>query len=112
MIPSSEIPAALAHVAGAAKSRILVVAPRVDDVLLDFIRASVAPDVRVEIVHHERIKAVIADRNLAVVLSTSLTSAGTGVGFIPPFDGHQPNIEDAVLVDDPAEVVRLVGPLR
>ena len=109
MIPSSEIPAALAHVAGAAKSRILVVAPRVDDVVLDFIRQGVAQEVEVEVVRHERMKAVIADEDLALILSTALTSAGTGVGFVPMFEGHQPNIEGAVLVDDPRQVAALVA---
>lgn len=109
MIPSTELPAAIAHVAGSARRHLLVVAPRVDDVVLDLIRRGVAPDVEVEVVRHERIKAVIADRDLALVLSTSLTPVGTGIAFEPEVEGAQPNVEGAVLLDDPQQVAAILA---
>ena len=109
MIHSTELPAAIAHVAGSATRHLLVVAPRFDDVVLDFIRQGTAPGVEVEVRQHPRVKAVIADKDLALILTSSLTPAGTGVGFVPSFEGHQPNVEGAVLVDYPAEVAALVA---
>ena len=113
MIPSAELPAAISHVAGGARRHLLVVAPRVDDVVLDFIRASVTPGVEVEVRQHPRVKAVIAaDQDLALVLSGSLTPAGTGIAFVQEVEGAQPNIEGGRLINDPTEVAWLIAALR
>ena len=111
MIPSAELPAAILHVAGCAKRHLLIVAARVDDVVLDFIKRGTAPGVEVEVRHHPRVTAVLADSALALVLSTSLTPVGTGIGFVPEVEDAQPNIEGAVLLDDPAEVAVLLAAL-
>jgi hypothetical protein len=108
MITSSEIPAALAHVAGAAKSRLLMVAPHVDDVVLDFIRRGATPGVEVQVRHHARVKAIVADGDMALILSGSLTPVSTSIGFVAEVDGGMPNTEAGLLVDDPAAVGALL----
>jgi len=109
VIPTPEIPAALRHVAAAAHRRVLVVGATLDADVEKFVRASVGAGVRVDVRRHPHMKALIADESLALLLSTSMTGVGTGVGFEPEFDGHEPNIESALLIDEPREVAALLG---
>ena len=110
MIPSAELPAAIAHVAGSAGERLVLIAPVIDPKVEAIIRGQVAKGVTVEVVRHPRLSALIADRDLALVLTGSLTPAGTSIGFVPAVDANgnpvsAPNIESWVVLED-AEMVR------
>jgi hypothetical protein len=113
MIPHTEIPDALAHVAGNAREHLLLVAPVIDPVVESFVREAANDGVDVEMVLHPRAKLVVADDSLALVLSGNLTPCGTSIGFVAEVDddGNEvtaPNIESGLLVED-AEAVKLLA---
>ena len=108
MIPSAELPAAILHVAGCARDRLALIAPVVDPKVEAIVRGHVAKGVTVEVVHHPRIKAVIAEE-IALRLSTSITAVGTGLGFVPEVESGAPNVEGAVLLVAPHEVAALLA---
>ena len=113
MIPSSELPAAIVHVAGAAHRRLLLIAPAVDPKVEAVIRGHVARGVAVEVRLHPRIKALVADDALGLILTGSLTPQTTGWALA---EDEARNVEGAVLVTEPQEIAALLtaatGPLR
>lgn len=98
MIPAVELAAAIMHVAHSARERLILMAPLTDPKVEAIIRKAVADGVSVEVVRHPRIKALVADDALGLILSGSLTPMGTGIAFVPFYDEDgnlvaAPNIE-------------------
>ena len=119
-----EFRAGLLHVAGLARERLTVVAPRVDATTLTALQEHLRPGVEVdiycsaptpivgpEVVVFELptgafVKAVFADRRALLMGSANLTPAATGLGLD---DDIEPNIESGSLFQDPAEVSQIYG---
>ena len=97
-IEPEDLTETLLAVAGGAHERLTVVSPVVEPAALEALREVLRPGVEIEVIttlgSHQRI--VAADRSVAVILSTNLTAAGTGLGWIEPGEDEEPrrpNIE-------------------
>ena len=106
MITGPEVPRAILHVARQARRRLLVQAPRVDEVVLDVLREAAADGVEIEVRRGGRGKLLVADDGPALGLSTSFTSVGTGLGLAEDEVG---NVETVNVVEDPEAVALLLG---
>jgi hypothetical protein len=114
-IESSDLRETLLRVAGAARERVMIISPRVEPAALEALRAVLRPDVQVEVVSDpgSHLKLLVADRRVAMILSTNMTVIGTGLGFIPTIDVDtglmcEPNIECGYLIKDPGAVAKLL----
>ena len=95
MIFGPEVPDAMIHVARQARRRLLIQAPRVDEAVLDVLRAVVANGVEIEVRRGGHGKLLVADDGPGLVLSTSFTAVGTGWGLD---EDDEPNHESAMPV--------------
>lgn len=116
-IAPEDLTEALLAVAGAAHERLTVVSPVVEPAALDALREVLRPGVEIEVIttlgSHQRI--VAADRSVAVILSTSFTVVGTGLGWVEPEEDEEPrrmNIEHGFLIEDPATVAAMLAASR
>ena len=85
-IEPGELTQALLTLAGAARERLTLVSPVVEPGVLEALREVLRPDVEVVVVSDSssHVRLAAADEHLAILLSTTLTSVGTGIGWIAP----------------------------
>ena len=117
-IDSEGLQDALLAVVGAARDRLTIMSPVVEPAVLDVLREHLRDQVEVEVVSRPgcHAKLVVADHRVAMVLSMSLISGGTGIAFDygdedrdddegrDEADPRQPNINCGLVIED-AEVV-------
>ena len=125
-VSGEDLPGALLAVAGTARRRLTIVAPRVDENVVEALRGALREGVSIDAITDGPVhtKMIVADEHIAALMSGNCTTAGTTLGFTEPEvdpseldvgdeeEPAQPNVQSALIVEDPETVAALLSASR
>ena len=112
-IPPEDLTQTILAVVRLARRRVTIISPVLEEVVLEVIREHAREGVEIEVRSDVRGHAqmVVADHRSALLLSSSFSAVGTGLGWVEPEEDEEPrqlNVEAGFVVEDPAAVEKLL----